>query len=54
MRHKQKIAIARILSDLIKSDELISREEIAAYNKIVRIFEISSEELFEAHREYSE
>jgi hypothetical protein len=50
MRHKQRIAISRLISDLIKSDEVISREEIAAYNKIIRSFDISSEELFEAQQ----
>lgn len=48
MRHHQKIAIARLISDLIKSDEMICHEEIAFYNQIVRNFEISQDELFEA------
>ena len=34
MRHRQKIAIARIISDLIKSDTIICCEEIEAYNKL--------------------
>ena len=50
MRHKQRIAISRLISDLIKSDEVICREEIAAYNKIIRLFDISSDELFEAQQ----
>ena len=50
MRHKQRIAISRLISDLIKSDEVICREEIAAYNKIIRTFDISSDELFEAQQ----
>ena len=48
MRHRQKIAIARLISDLIKSDTVICPEEIAAYNKIVRNFDISDAELYEA------
>ena len=50
MRHKQRIAISRLISDIIKSDEVICREEIAAYNKIIRVFDISTEELFEAQQ----
>ena len=50
MRHKQRIAISRLISDLIKSDEVICREEIAAYNKIIRTFDISADELFEAQQ----
>lgn len=48
MRHRQKIAIARLISDLIKSDAVICPEEIAAYNKIVHNFDISNAELYEA------
>ena len=48
MRHRQKIAIARLISDLIKSDALICPEEIAAYNKIVKVFDIKDAELCEA------
>jgi hypothetical protein len=54
MRHKQRIAISRIISDLIKSDEVICREEIAAYNKIIHTFDITSEELYEAQQLYLE
>ena len=50
MRHKQRIAISRLISDLIKSDEVICHEEIAAYNKIIRTFDISSDELFESQQ----
>ena len=48
MRHHQKIAIARLISDLIKSDDVICKEEIALYNNIVCSFEISQAELHEA------
>ena len=48
MRHRQKIAIARLISDLIKSDDVICKEEIALYNHIVCNFEISQDELHEA------
>jgi uncharacterized tellurite resistance protein B-like protein len=48
MRHRQKIAIARLISELIKSDTLISHQEIAAYNKLVRNFDILDSELVEA------
>ena len=48
MRHHQKIAIARLISDLIKSDDVICKEEIALYNEIVRSFDISQDELYEA------
>ena len=48
MRHHQKIAIARLISDLIKSDDVICKEEIALYNNIVCSFEISQDELHEA------
>ena len=48
MRHHQKIAIARLISDLIKSDEVICKEEIALYNHIVCSFDISQDELHEA------
>jgi hypothetical protein len=41
MRHHQKIAIARLISDLIKSDDVICKEEIALYNHIVCTFDIS-------------
>lgn len=54
MRHKQRIAISRIISDFIKSDQVISREEIAAYNKIIRTFDISFEELYESQQLYLE
>ena len=54
MRHKQRIAISRIISDFIKSDEVICREEIAAYNKIIHTFDITSEELYEAQQLYLE
>ena len=50
MRHRQKIAIARLISDLIKADDVICRQEIAAYNKIVRTFDISPDELHEAQQ----
>ena len=48
MRHHQKIAIARLISDLIKADDVICKEEIALYNHIVCSFEISQDELYEA------
>lgn len=48
MRHHQKIAIARLISDLIQSDDVICKEEIALYNHIVCSFEISRDELYEA------
>lgn len=48
MRHHQKIAIARLISDLIKSDDVICKEEIALYNHIICSFEISQDELHEA------
>lgn len=48
MRHHQKISIARLISDLIKSDDVICKEEIALYNQIVRTFDISQDELYEA------
>ena len=48
MRHHQKIAIARLISDLIKSDDVICKEEIALYNHIVCTFDISQDELHEA------
>ena len=48
MRHHQKIAIARLISDLIQSDDVICKEEIALYNHIVCSVEISQDELHEA------
>lgn len=48
MRHHQKIAIARLISDLIKSDDVICKEEITLYNQIVDSFGISQDELHEA------
>lgn len=48
MRHHQKIAIARLISDLIKADDVICKEEIALYNHIVCSFEISQDELHKA------
>ena len=48
MRHHQKIAIARLISDLIKSDDVICKEEVALYNHIVCSFDISQDELHEA------
>ena len=48
MRHHQKIAIARLISDLIKSDDVICHEEIQLYNHIVCSFDISQDELYEA------
>ena len=48
MRHHQKIAIARLISDLIKSDDVICNEEIQQYNQIVSSFDISQDELYEA------
>ena len=48
MRHHQKIAIARLISDLIKSDDVICKEEIELYNQIVCSFDISQDELHEA------
>lgn len=48
MRHHQKIAIARLISDLIKSDDVICKEEIALYNHIICTFDISQDELHEA------
>jgi hypothetical protein len=48
MRHRQKIAIARIISDLIKSDTIICCEEIEAYNKLLNYFNIYDSEIFEA------
>lgn len=48
MRHHQKIAIARLISDLIKSDDVICKEEIALYNQIVGSFDISQDELYES------
>ena len=48
MRHHQKIAIARLISDLIKSDDVICKEEIALYNQIVSNFSISQDELYKA------
>lgn len=48
MRHHQKIAIARLISDLIKSDDVICHEEIQLYNHIIFSFDISQDELHEA------
>ena len=48
MRHHQKIAIARLISDLIKSDDVICKEEIVLYNQIVANYDISQDELYEA------
>lgn len=48
MRHRQKIAIARLISDLIKSDSIICPQEIESYNKIVQNFDISESELYQA------
>ena len=48
MRHHQKIAIARLISDLIKSDDVICKEEISLCNQIVSGFDISQDELYEA------
>lgn len=48
MRHHQKIAVARLISDLINADDVICRDEIALYNKIVQQYDITQEELYEA------
>lgn len=48
MRHHQKIAIARLISDLIKSDDVICKEEISLYNQIVSSFDLSQDELYES------
>ena len=48
MRHHQKIAIARLISDLIKSDDVICKEAILLYNQIVSGYDISQDELYEA------
>ena len=45
---RQRIAIARILSDLIKSDNIIEKEEIKQYNQIIKQLEIKQDELVEA------
>lgn len=50
MRHRQKIAIARLISDLIKMDAVICHEEIAAYNQIIKAFDISDLEINEAQQ----
>lgn len=48
MRHHQKIAISRLISDLIKTDDLLCREEIDLYNHILDAYDISQEQLREA------
>ena len=48
MRHRQKIAISRLISDLMKADDMICREEIALYNQIVSAYDITEDELYEA------
>lgn len=48
MRHHQKIAVARLISDIINSDDIICKEEIALYNKIVKMYDITQDELHEA------
>lgn len=48
MRHHQKIAISRLISDLINADDIICHDEIALYNKIVKTYDISQEELYES------
>lgn len=47
-RSTQRIAIARILSDLIKSDSIIEQVEIDVYNKVISDFGISNDELVAA------
>lgn len=44
----QKTAIARILSDLIKADNIIENQEIEEYNRIIKLLEISQQNLIEA------
>lgn len=48
MRHHQKIAIARLISDLINADDVMCPDEIAFYNKIVTTYDITQEERYEA------
>lgn len=48
MRHHQKIAIARLISDLINSDDIICQDEITMYNYLVTTYDITQDELHEA------
>lgn len=48
MRHHQKIAIARLISDFINADDVMCHDEITFYNKIVTTYDITQEELYEA------
>ena len=46
--HAQRTAIARLLSDLIKSDSIIDQSEIRLYNQLQEEFSITQEERIEA------
>lgn len=48
MRHHQKIAVARLISDIINADDVICPDEIDLYNSIVSSYSINQEELHEA------
>ena len=45
---KQRIAIARILSDLIKSDKIIDQSEILLFNELQQQFGITRHDCLEA------
>jgi len=45
---RQKTCIARILSDLIKADNIIENSEVENFNQIVKEFDIKQEELIKA------
>lgn len=48
MTHDQRVAIARILSDLIKSDKIIEKSEILLYNKLQQKFSITQKDCIDA------
>lgn len=45
---RQRTAIARIISDLIKADNIIEKEEIEQYKRVIADFNITDEELIKA------
>jgi hypothetical protein len=48
--NKQRIAIARIVSDMIKADNIIEESEIQMLNRFKELYQIDSATLYEARR----
>lgn len=46
----QKVAIARIISDLIKADDIIEKSEIDKFNSLKRVYNITGDDLVDAQQ----